>query len=163
MMPIKAGKPLVELTRLCYEADQPLLLVGRHGVGKSVLLAQAAAELGIDYLCRDLSLMEPPDLVGLPRLDGPVTRYSPPSFLPAGGKGLLVFEELNRCPPYMRAPCLQLLTGRVLNDYTLPAGWVPMAAINPADQGFEVDDLDPALRSRFVQAFVEPDREEWLA
>jgi MoxR-like ATPase len=107
--------------------------------------------------------MEPPDLVGLPKLDGSVTRFLPPSFLPTGGKGLLVFEELNRCPTYMRAPCLQLLTARTLNDYELPAGWLPVAAINPPDQGYEAEELDPALRSRFVQAVVEPDREEWLA
>jgi MoxR-like ATPase len=137
--------------------------VGRHGVGKSALLAQAAAELGIDYTCRDLSLLEPPDLVGLPKMDGSVTRYLPPSFLPTAGRGLLAFEELNRCPVYMRAPCLQLLTNRSLNDYMLPDGWLPVAAINPNDMGYEVEELDPALLSRFVRLDVEPDREEWLA
>jgi hypothetical protein len=74
----------------------------------------------------------------------------------------VAFEELNRCPSYMRAPCLQLLTTRTLNDYILPAGWLPVAAINPGDAGYEVDELDAALLSRFVQVVVEPDREEWL-
>jgi hypothetical protein len=62
----------------------------------------------------------------------------------------------------MRAPSLQLLTTRTLNDYVLPAGWLPVAAINPGDAGYEVDELDAALLSRFVQVLVEPDREEWL-
>jgi MoxR-like ATPase len=162
-MPTKAGRPLIELARLCYTAMRPFLLIGRHGVGKSALLEQAAAELGIDLVCRDLSLMEPPDLVGLPKMDGPVTRYHPPAFLPTTGRGLLAFEELNRCPAYMRAPCLQLLTARTLNDYALPTGWLPVAAINASDTGYEVEDLDPALLSRFVQVAVVPDREEWLA
>jgi hypothetical protein len=161
-MTVKAGEPLVALVRLCYTADRPVLVVGQHGVGKSELLAQAAAELEIDYICRDLSLMEPTDLIGLPRADGAVTRYSPPSFLPQGGKGLLVFEELNRCPEYMRAPCLQLLTARSLNDYTLPPGWLPVAAVNPAEAGYEVEELDAALLSRFVRVAVEPDPELWL-
>src|SRR5262249_34869085 len=106
---------------------------------------------------------EPPDLVGMPKLDGSSTRYLPPAFLPTTGKGLLVFEELNRCPNYMRAPCLQLLTARTLNDYVLPPGWLPCAAINPAGEEYDVQDLDPALLSRFVVLGVRADREEWLA
>jgi MoxR-like ATPase len=161
MMTIKAGRLLIEMVKLCYRADRPLLLVGRHGVGKSELLRRAADELEIGFVCRDLSLMEPPDLVGLPKMDGTVTRYLPPSFLPSDGQGLMAFEELNRCPSYMRAPTLQLLTDRTLNDYELPRGWLPVAAINPPE-GYEVDELDPALLSRFVRVAVEPDRQEWL-
>jgi hypothetical protein len=162
---LKAGRPLVELVKLCFVARRPPLLVGAHGVGKSELLAQAATELGIGYICRDLSLMEPPDLVGMPKLDGGVTHFCPPAFLPTDGKGLLVFEELNRCPSYMRGPCLQLLTARSLNDYVLPPGWLPCAAINPsgADAGYDVHELDEALLSRFVRVGVAADREEWLA
>lgn len=165
MLTIKVGRPLIEQVKLSYEANLPLLLIGRHGVGKSESLKAAAAELGIDFLCRDLSLMEPPDLIGLPDTDKEVTRFRPPSFLPHDGKGLFVFEELNRCEKHMRSPCLQLLTDRSLNDYRLPAGWLPMACINPAsdDEGYDVDELDPALLSRFVQVQVEPDIKEWLA
>src|SRR5262249_48906663 len=160
---VKAGRQLIDLVTLCYHADEPLLLVGTHGIGKSEILEQAAAELGIGYIVRDLSLMEPPDLVGMPKSDGKVTRYLPPAFLPTDGKGLLVFEELNRCPSYMRGPCLQLLTARCLNDYQLPKGWLPVAAINPADADYEVEELDPALLSRFTCVRVVPDKKEWLA
>jgi hypothetical protein len=165
MLTIKVGRPLLEQVNLCYAADLPLLLIGRHGVGKSESLKAAADELGIDFLCRDLSLMEPPDLIGLPVPDEDVTRFRPPSFLPTKGKGLLVFEELNRCEKHMRSPCLQLLTDRSLNDYRLPSGWLPMACINPPTdaESYDVDDLDPALLSRFVQVQVEPDVNEWLA
>jgi MoxR-like ATPase len=163
MMRVKVGRPLIELLKLCYQANRPPLLVGPAGAGKSEILKAAADELKVGFLSRDLSLMEPTDLVGLPRLQGGVTRYFPPAFLPTRGRGLLIFEELNRCPAYMRAPCLQLLTARCLNDYSLPRGWLPAAAINPAGEDYDVDDLDPALRSRFVQVEVEPDVEEWLA
>lgn len=162
MKQIKAGKPLIDFIKLCYAANRPPLLIGPHGCGKSMLLEQAAKELNISYICRDLSLMEPPDLVGMPKLDGGVTRFLPPSFLPTEGKGLLCFEELNRCPNYMRAPCLQLLTARCLNDYRLPDGWLPCAAINPSEANYEVNDLDPALLSRFVKVLVIPDKTEWI-
>ncbi len=162
METIKAGEPLIDAIKLCYQADRPALLVGRHGVGKSELLKEAADELGVDYIARDLSLMEPADLTGLPRANGKSTIYLPPSFLPRNGKGLLAFEELNRCEPYMRAPCLQLLTERALNDYRLPEGWLPVAAVNPSTADYEVAELDPALVSRFVRLDVEPDHDQWL-
>jgi hypothetical protein len=118
--------------------------------------------LGIAVIVRDLSLMEPPDLVGMPRVAGDVTTFAPPSFLPRSGRGILVFEELNRCPRYMRASCLELLTARRLNDYVLPEGWVPMAAINPAGDGhIDADELDIALLSRFIRAEVTASVDEW--
>lgn len=159
---IRAGQPFCDFAKLCYAANRPFLISGHHGVGKSELLEQMAAELGIDFVCRDLSLMEPPDLIGLPKAKRDATSYLPPEFLPRKGRGFLVFEELNRCERFMRAPCMQLLTTRTLNDYQLPPGWLPVAAINPADGDYEVADLDPALISRFVCVQVVPDREEWL-
>lgn len=160
---IKAGRPLIELVKLCHAADSPLMLVGSHGVGKSELLRQAAHELSVDCIVRDLSLMEPTDLTGLPKAKGQTTTYLPPEFLPRAGRGLLVIEELNRAERYMRAPCLQLLSARSLNAYTLPPGWLPVAAVNPPDADYQVDELDPALASRFTQVLVVPDRAEWLA
>jgi hypothetical protein len=62
----------------------------------------------------------------------------------------------------MRAPCLQLLTERALNDYRLPEGWLPVAAVNPSTADYEVAELDPALLSRFVCVNLEPDRDLWL-
>ena len=44
MQRVKIGRPLLDLVRLCYEADRPLLLVGPHGVGKSEGLEGAARE-----------------------------------------------------------------------------------------------------------------------
>ena len=162
MLTLQAGKPVLEGIRLAYGSNLPILLEGRHGAGKSELLAEAARALNIELIVRDLSLMEPPDLIGIPRVgDDGRTHYMPPSFLPADGRGLLAFEELNRCPRYMQGPCLQLLVTRTLNDYALPAGWLPCAAINSADDGYLVDQLDPALLSRFLRIRVVPDVVQW--
>ena len=96
---VKVGRPLVEFIRLCIKADTPPLLVGGPGVGKSAILEQAAEDCGIDFITRDLSLLEPPDLVGIPKVKNGITTYAPPSWLPRAGRrgGLIVFEELNRC------------------------------------------------------------------
>jgi len=163
MLTVAIGPPLIEVLTLAYHANQPVLLHGRHGIGKSETLDQAAAQLGIALIVRDLSLMEPPDLVGIPRVgQDERTHYAPPAFLPHDGQGLLVFEELNRCARYMQAPCLQLLTARQLNDYRLPPGWLPCAAINDAADGYQTEDLDLALLSRFLHVQVVPEVGHWL-
>jgi len=50
----------------------------------------------------------------------------------------------------------------MLNDYRLPQGWLPAAAINPADADYDVFDLDPALLSRFVRVALVAGQAEWL-
>ncbi len=164
MLTTQAGEPLIKLIALAYEANKPVLLVGRHGVGKSELLAQAAERQFIGFISRDLSLMEPVDLIGIPRVnaDGR-TSYAPPSFLPRSGRGLIVFEELNRCPRPVQTPCLQLLTTRRLGDYALPEGWLPCAAINEGSDGYFTEPLDDALNSRFLRTRVVPDVGQWVA
>jgi hypothetical protein len=159
---VAAGRPLLAVLDLCHRANLPVLLRGGTGIGKSAILESFARQKGIGCISCDLSLMEPPDLVGMPKVDEDQTRFMPPAWLPREGRGLLVLEEINRAPQYMRAPCLMLLTTRTLNNYRLPPGWLPMAAINPVEDGYEAADLDPALLSRFVQVHVLPDRDEWL-
>jgi len=162
-MAISVGEPLINAIMLAYFSDVPLLISGPHGVGKSESYEQAAKRLGIDIKIFDLSVMEPPDLIGLPKIDNNKTSYNPPSSLPTEGKGLLIIEELNRCPRYMCAPCFQLMTARCLGtDYLLPKGWLPVVAINPDEGEYQVEALDPALLSRFSRVEVYPCVREWL-
>ena len=161
-MKLKAGHEIHNLLKLAYRANTPAILEGPHGVGKSELAVQAARDLGIQSIVLDLSMMEPPDLIGLPFQKNERTVYAPPNILPSAGKGFLILEELNRTERYMRSPCLQLLTARRLNDYALPSGWLPIAAINPDGSGYDVQPLDPALLSRFIRVQVIADVPTWL-
>jgi hypothetical protein len=147
--------------KLAYRANEAVLLEGPTGIGKSELVKQVADELGIDCIVLDLSLLEPPDLVGLPIIEDGRTRYAVPSALPTGGAGLLLLEELNRADRTVQQPALQLLTARKLHEYELPPGWVPIAAINPEDGEYQVTPLDPALRCRFNQIKVRADITAW--
>jgi hypothetical protein len=165
MQTITVGKPLIDLFRLCYGAGLSILLHGKHGLGKSEIAAEAARSMGIEFIALDLSIMEAPDLTGLPHItpEGR-TEYAPPDFLPKPGtKGLLLIEELNRSPRHLQAPCLQLLTTRRLNSYQLPTGWLPCAAINDAEDGYFADEVDRALLSRFVNVTVAADVVEWVS
>jgi MoxR-like ATPase len=167
-MTVKIGPELTSIIQMAYRSNRPLLVSGSTGVGKSESLLQAADTLKIGYIWRDLSLMEAPDLAGIPIL--PANRnknerlvYAMPKFLPTDGCGLLVFEELNRSPRHVQVPMLQLCTARMLNDYTLPVGWLPVAAINPAGVEYQgASEMDKALLARFMKINVEPDVKTWL-
>jgi len=162
---VPVGPAVTELLALAYRSSVPALLVGAHGVGKSEITAAAAAALKIKCISRDLSLMEPPDLVGLPKIEGGATTFLPPEFLPRepGAGGFLLIEEINRAPRYMQACCLELLTSRRLNSYVLPENWLPVACINPKAEGYHVDLLDAALMSRFMKIEVCAAVEPWTA
>jgi hypothetical protein len=156
--------PRVEaILELAYRARRPVLLEGPTGIGKSELVAQVARKLGIACTVLDLSLLEPPDLVGLPVIEEGRTRYALPRFLPREGAGILMLEELNRAERYIQQPALQLLTARALHEYVLPEGWACFAAINPETGDYQVTPLDAALRARFLQVPVRADRAAWLA
>jgi hypothetical protein len=161
---VPIGKAVIELLTLAYTANVPVILIGPHGIGKSEIAEAAAAEMKIGFISRDLSLMEPPDLVGLPQIKDGATSFLPPEFLPrdADAKGLLLIEEINRAPRYMQSSCLELLTSRRLNSYTLPAGVLPLACINPKTDGYVVDLLDRALMSRFMRVEVTAATKPWV-
>lgn len=163
--PTPIGPPLGRLLDITREAALPALLVGRHGIGKSEYLESWARARGMRSYVLDLSLLEATDLTGIPYVEAGVTRFAPPATLPAPGArepSLLVLEELNRCDRSVRQPCLQLLTTRRLNEYRLPEGCFLAACVNPPETGYDVDELDPALASRFVTIAVEPDRRAWI-
>ena len=140
-----------------------MLLEGPTGIGKSELVRRVAERLGIATAVLDLSLLEPPDLVGLPVIEGGRTTYAVPRVLPAGGAGILMLEELNRAERYIQQPALQLLSARRLHEYELPEGWVCFAAVNPESADYQVTPLDRALRARFLIVSVRADRAAWLA
>ncbi len=157
------GDRVVRVLSLAYRARRAALLEGPTGIGKSDVVRETAARLGVELAVLDLSLLEPPDLVGLPVIDAGRTRYATPAVLPEKGAGILLLEELNRAERYIQQPALQLLTARALHEYRLPEGWVCFAAINPQDGSYQVTPLDPALAARFLHLSVRADRGAWLS
>ena len=122
-MPV--GAPLRKLIEMIYLANVPILLEGPHGLGKSDLRASGRGLGHRRYRAR--SVGSGPDRPHRIAVYGQRSAPTapPPACLPEDGQGLLVFEELNRCLPYVCTPCLQLLTARRLHDYVLPTAGLP--------------------------------------
>lgn len=160
---LPVGPRLERVLSIAYRARRAVLLEGPTGIGKSEIIRRIAADLGIDTIVLDLSLLEPPDLVGLPVVEGGRTKYALPSVLPQSGAGILLLEELNRAERYIQQPALQLLSARRLHEYELPPDWICVATVNPETAEYHVTALDKALRARFLQIHVRADRASWLA
>ncbi len=163
---LKAGEQVIQHVVDAILAGNPVLLIGRHGVGKSELLEQVARRLRkrqkrFGFIAKDLSLLMPCDLLGIPQIRNGVTYYARPAWLPTKGQGLLVIEELGAAPDFVKVPCLELLTRGSMGDWVAPEGWRFAACTNPAGEKYLVDDLDPALASRFQRFEVIADPVEW--
>jgi hypothetical protein len=108
--------------------------------------------------------MEPGDFLGYPVVEGDVTKFARPSWLPEEGtSGTLFIDEINRAPRNVLQALFQLILDRRIHNYALPDGWDIIAAANPSTGDYVVTDLrDAALTSRFVQLKFEPTQMEWV-
>ena len=160
---IPIGEPLAEVFRLIVACGGSLLLLGDTGIGKSEFIKAEAERMNLEVVVLNLALMESPgELLGLPRIEGDLSTYARPSWLPTEGKGVLVLEELTRVAPYLLAPLYEFLTTRRLGDYILPEGWIIVACANPPGADFDVGSLDKAMRKRFLCVEACVDRKEWI-
>ena len=139
----------------------PLHIWGACGVGKSQIVSQVANDLDYDFLDVRAVQLDPVDLRGLPRIATDQTEWVPPKFLPTTGKGILFLDELTSAPQMTQAGCYQLVLDRKLGEYTLPEGWVVIAAGNLASERGVHFSMPRPLRNRFVHLELEPDLDDW--
>lgn len=162
MREVVAGPDVIEVLLLCHSADTPVTLFGETGVGKTHLIAAAAAAMGGECVSFNTQIIDALDLGGLPVVVNGATTFAAPARLPRSGRGFLFLDEIGRASSSVQAAALQLLTERRLNDYVLPPGYLPVAATNVGD-GYQVGDLDSAFLSRVVRIRVIPSIATWLA
>lgn len=146
-------------------AKQNIMLVGKHGIGKSEILTDYFHKLGIPVVTLFLGQMsDPGDLIGLPRLDEQTgkTVFIPPYWFPVDGNPVVLFlDELNRARPEVLQTIMDLALNRKLAGRTLPAGSRLISAVNDGDE-YQLTDLDPALVSRFNIFEFCPSTSDWL-
>lgn len=165
-MPVRVNVTELEEILRITPVNQNILLVGRHGIGKSEILTAHYAARGIVVVPLFLGQMsDPGDLIGLPVRDAARDRtvFSPPVWWPAEGQPVALFlDELNRARPEILQSVHDLALSRRLAGRSLPPGSVVIAAIN-AGEPYQVTDLDPALASRFNIYELHPEVDEWAS
>ncbi|MBO4755087.1 MAG: AAA family ATPase [Bacteroidales bacterium] len=144
-------------------ATHNIMLVGRHGIGKSEILTDYYQRKGYRVVPLFLGQMsDPGDLIGLPTKTGERTDFLPPYWFPIDGKPIVLFlDELNRARPEILQTVMDLALNRRLAGHMLPEGSRIISAVNEGDE-YQLTHLDPSLVSRFNVYQFCPTVQEWL-
>jgi MoxR-like ATPase len=156
---LRQAKKLVQ----CMAHEQSFLLLSPPGVGKSEMVYQAAAEVGLP--CRSLlgTQIAPEDVSGIPRIVGERSVFCPPRLLlPERPEPFCLFlDELPACAPDVQKAFYSLLLERRLGEHALPAGtWVVSAGNRTQDRAL-VRSMSSALVNRVAILNLRVDVDEW--
>lgn len=81
---------------------------------------------------------------------------------PRKGNGIIFFDELNLAPPLVQASAYQLILDRRLGTYTVPNGFLLIAAGNRLEDRASVFEMSAPLKNRFGHCQLrEPSVEGW--
>jgi len=145
---------------------KPVLIRGRHGVGKSEVVYQIAGGLEMPVVERRASQMTEGDLVGLPSTDGNTTSFNPPDWFKTACDNpvVLFLDEVDRATIEVRQGIFELTDSRKLNGHVLHKDTLIFAAVNGGEHGdqYQVGEMDPAELDRWTVFDVEPSTEDWL-
>jgi len=170
-----------------------VLIQGQHGIGKSQVVAQAAAEMSrrtgkpFGFIDIRLGQYEVGDLIGIPRprdkftivsrvykngslereefTTENVTVHDLPLWFPRdpNSAGYMFFDELNRGSRDTQQWAFQVVLDYKANFNEVPIGWRVISACNDNQDVYSVLNLDPALLDRFLVIDFRPTVPEWLA
>lgn len=151
---------------------KPVLIRGRHGIGKSETVYQTAEAMGLPVVERRASQMTEGDLLGLPdnrdvTVNGiKATTFNPPDwFVTACTEPVvLFFDEIDRATMEVRQGIFELTDSRKINGHYLHPDTVIIGAVNGGEHGsqYQVGEFDPAELDRWTVFDLEPTVEDFL-
>jgi len=132
------------------EWERNVLLVGGAGVGKTTMVKMVAEELGLKLKYYSAATLDPwADLVGIPvpTENRDELKFVRPEDITYAE--IIFFDELNRAHAKVQDAVLEIIQYHSINGEPLPNLKMCWAAINPPNDGYNVTDMDTALRDRF--------------
>jgi hypothetical protein len=153
------------------DARLPVLVRGRHGVGKSEVVYMIAKQRGLPVVERRASQMTEGDLLGLPDTadlsDGrKATTWNAPDWLVTACTEpvVLFLDEVDRATMEVRQGLFELTDSRKINGWHLHPETLIIAAVNGGEHGsqYQVGEMDPAELDRWTVFDIEPSVEDWL-
>lgn len=148
---------------LCCPDEQAMLFLGEFGIGKTQVCCKIGKELGLDTVIFDCThLNDAGDILGLPSIVNGRTVNNPTFWYNPDKPVLLVFDEVFRATPEVRAALMTLTLEQKIADKKLAKGSRVIALANPPGfHGYEGEVPDPAQLSRYAPYWLEPTFEEF--
>lgn len=157
----------LHLTKFFIRSNQNLFLFGRRGVGKTHIALQAAQECKFKINYINLSVIERPDLAGYPNIYAPgdVVTFKSPAFLPKllDGKpdNIILFDEVDKAPPEVTAPLLEILQFKSINGVPLNVASCILTG-NMINEGAYSNAISTALLDRGAKYILSFNFERWI-
>lgn len=159
-----------------------VLIVGPAGTGKTARIKAWCRQNGITMVFKDAKTMDPSDLGGIisRQVDdagnqtNTATKLTNTEFDVLDTPDTILFlDELNRAPSDVAGSLLTLIQDHSVVDHDSPTGYrvlegflFTVAAINPSSgedaEGYDTNDLDMAMKTRFGTVSVEYDNMQQL-
>lgn len=147
---------------LRFALNRPVFIWGPPGIGKSSVVEQFSNEL--DYECVPLlgSQLAPEDLIGIPQIQGNVSRFVPPSLIVRENAFCLFIDELNIAAGEVQKSFYSLILNQRVGEYTLPKGSIIVGAGNRLADSSLVKQMPAALINRMIHVHLKVDHRIWL-
>lgn len=158
--------------------QRPIFLLGAPGIGKTAVMEQIAAELGIALVSYSMTHHTRQSALGLPIIkqkeyDGmtyDVSEYTMSEIIASiyevmeesGMKeGILFLDEINCVSETLSPSMLQFLQYKIFGKHKVPEGWVIVTAGNPPEYNKSVREFDVVTLDRLKLLTVEADYSPW--
>jgi hypothetical protein len=146
------------LSEVAFDLDQPVMVWGQPGVGKSDAVRQMAEGKGAVLVDIRLSQYDSVDLRGIPSVESGLTRWNMPATLPFVGNPdfptdrpiVVFFDEINGAAPAVAGVAYQLVLDRAAGEHKLlPNVRIVAAGNREGDKGV-TNKMPLPLANRFA-------------
>lgn len=147
---------------LAVAPSRPVFVWGPPGIGKSSVIERFAKDLGMECVSLLGSQLAAEDLIGIPKIDGGVSRFVPPSLIVRDKEYCLFIDELNIASSEVQKAFYSLILDKRVGEYKLPRGSIVIGAGNRAADSSLVKQLPSALINRMVHVHLRVNHRIWL-
>lgn len=160
------------------ERQRPIFLMGPPGIGKTAIMEQVAAELGVGLVSYSMTHHTRQSALGLPFIEKKVyggVEYSVSEYTMSEiiasvydmmertglKEGILFLDEINCVSETLAPAMLQFLQYKIFGRHRVPAGWIVVTAGNPPEYNNSVREFDIVTWDRLKRIDVEPEYDVW--
>ena len=127
---------------------RPVFIWGAPGIGKSAIVEQFAADVGLECVSLLGSQLAPEDIIGVPQIVDGRSVFCPPRMIARDEPYCLFLDELNACSQEVQKAFYSLILERRIGEYHLPEGSIVIGAGNRAQDNAITRPMSSALLNR---------------
>lgn len=140
---------------------RPVFVWGAPGIGKSSLVRDFAASLGLECVTLVGTQLAPEDLIGVPELRDGRSRFAPPETIARDEPYCLFLDELNSSTAEVQKAFYSLILDRRIGAYELPPGSIVIGAGNRSTDNALARPMASALVNRLVHVHLRASHADW--